>query len=170
MIGAEMTFDEIVKSVARRESRTGAILNVRASKEARAQGARATYTYFEMRIEGKTAKVEMYNNYLNGKEGETFEFPVSPEIQAEYARLQNLARLRNLDQAVADAERKRRIYVLSSFRLQEGSSRMRVDGVFGKPEQVVDWMKGGWTTLVYKKVSITLAYGKVQDVRANGQR
>ncbi|MCH8147107.1 MAG: hypothetical protein IH987_03825, partial [Planctomycetes bacterium] len=38
VFGAEMTFDEIVKSVARRESRTGAILSVRASKEARAQG------------------------------------------------------------------------------------------------------------------------------------
>ena len=81
----------------------------------------------DIQIKDKTAQVEMYNNYLTGKKGESYAFPVIPEIAAEYARLQNLARLRQLDTAVADAERRRRIYVLSSFKVEEGSDIKQVE-------------------------------------------
>ena len=107
----------------------------------------------------------MYNNYLTGKQGEVFSFPVGPEIKAEHARLKNLARLRVLDKAVADAERKRRIFVSSSFKLHDGSKREQVEAVFGRPESVKVWMAVGWETLVYKHLFVIVVNDKVHDVQ-----
>jgi len=99
--------------------------------------------------------------------GEVFSFPVGPEIKAEHARLKTLERLRVLDKAVADAERKRRIFVSSSFKLQEGSSREQAEAVFGRPESVSNHMRVGWKTLVYKRVSVVVANDKVHDIQPN---
>ncbi len=165
--GAEPTFDEILKNVESREERTGAILRVQSSQESRVKGAPAVYSFFDMRIEDKTAHVDMYNNYLTGKKGVSFKFAVTPQIEAEHARLQNLARLRQLDQAVADAERKRRIFVLSSFKLKEGSGIEQVEAVFGRPTSVIPWMKAGWDTLVFRDVSVVMAFDKVHDIQPN---
>ena len=96
-----------------------------------------------------------------------FSFPVGPEIKAEHARLKTLERLRVLDKAVADAERKRRIFVSSSFKLQEGSSREQAEAVFGRPESVSNHMRVGWKTLVYKRVSVVVANDKVHDIQPN---
>jgi hypothetical protein len=161
------TFKDILKSVQKRESRTGAILTIAASAEQRAKGAPATYSYFDIQIKDKTAQVEMYNNYLTGKRGEAYAFPVIPEIEAEYARLQNLARLRQLDTAVADAERRRRIYVLSSFKLQEGSDIKQVEAALGKPVSVEYWMKAGWQTMVYRDVNVVTALDRVHDIQSS---
>lgn len=163
----DTTFKDILKSVQNRESRTGAILTIAASAEQRAKGAPATYSYFEIRIKDKTAQVEMYNNYLTGKKGESYVFPLGPEIEAEHARLQNLARLRELDSAVADAERRRRIFVLSSFQLQEGSGVEQIETVFGKPVAVNYWMKAGWATLVFCDVNVVTAFDKVHDIQSS---
>lgn len=163
----ELTFKDILESVQDREARTGAILTIAASSKQRDKGAPAAYSHFEIRIKGKTAQVEMYNNYLTGKQGESYEFPVGPEIEAEYARLQNLTRLRQLDAAVADAERRRRIFVLSSFKLQEGSGIEQIETVFGKPTSVNYWMKAGWATLVFRDVNVVTAFDRVQDIQSS---
>jgi len=161
----ELTFKDLLKNVHRREARTGAIVSVKASAAKRAEGAPATYSNFEVQIEGKTARVEMYNNYLTGKQGESLTFPLGPEIKAEHERLQNLARLQEFDKAVADAERRRRIFVLSDFKLQEGSGVKQVEAALGKPVSVNYWMKAGWNTLVYRDVNIVIAFGKVHDIQ-----
>lgn len=166
-LSAEPALQEILKSVARRDERTGAILSVQPSAEMRAKGSPTVYHQFEIQIDDKTAIIEMYNNYLTGKKGEKFTYPIGPEIEAEFARLQNLARLRKLDAAVAAAQRQRRIFVLSSFALQEGSRYEQVEKVFGKPAKHIPWMKAGWDTLVYRDVAVTLAFGKVHDIQAN---
>lgn len=161
------TFKDILANVQKRESRTGAILTITANAEQRAKGAPATFSYFEIQIKDKMAQVEMYNNYLTGKKGESYTFSVQPEIEAEYARLQNLARLRQLDTAVADAERRRRIYVLSSFRLQEGSDIKQVEAALGKPASVDYWMEAGWSTMVYRDVNVVTAFDKVHDIQSS---
>ena len=110
----------------------------------------------------------MYNNYLTGKKGEAYAFPVIPEIEAEYARLQNLARLRQFDTAVADAERRRRIYVLSSFKLQEGSDIKQVEAALGKSSLSLEyWMKAGWQTMVYRDVNVVTALDRVHDIQSS---
>lgn len=169
-LSAEPTWSDILKNVERREARTGAILSVRSSAAKRAEGSPATYSHFEIRIKDKTAHVEMYNNYLTGKKGESFTFPIGPEIEAEYARLQNLAQLRMLDAAVADAERRRRIFVLSSFKLQEGSRIEALERALGKPTSVIPWMKAGWSTLVFRDVAVAVAFGRVHDIQSKPRR
>ena len=169
-LSAEPTLRNILKNVEKREARTGAILSVRSSAAKRAEGTPATYLHFEIRIKNKAAHVEMYNNYKNGKKGESFTFPIGPEIEAEYARLQNLVQLRMLDTAVADAERRRRIFVLSSFKLQEGSRIEAVEATFGKPTSVITWMKVGWSTLVFRNVTVGVAFGGVHDIQSKPRR
>lgn len=169
-LAAEPTIDDILKRVEAREPRSGAILSVRSSPAQRAAGAPAKYAQFAIQIKDKTAHVEMYNNYLTGKEGVSYTFPVGPEIKAEYARLQNLAELRELDAAVEDAERRRRIFVLSSFKLREGSSVEQVEEVFGKPTSVIPWMKASWSTLVFSHVTVVVALDRVHDIQPKPRR
>ncbi len=170
VLSAEPTLRDILKNVEKREARTGAILSVRSSAAKRAEGTPATYLHFEIRIKDKTAHVEMYNNYKNGKKGESFTFPIGPEIEAEYARLQNLAQLRLLDAAVADAERRRRIFVLSSFKFEEGSRIDVVEGALGKPTSVTLWQKVGWSTLVFRDVTVVVSFGGVHDIQSKPRR
>lgn len=161
---AEPSFDDILQGVKQRESRTGAITRVRSTPLGKAEGAPDTWWYFEITIKGKTAKIEMYSNYLTGRKGESFEFPVGTRLKEEYKRLEHLKQLRTLDKAVADAERRRRIYLLSKFQLTEGDESDAIETALGKPTEVMGWMRAGWSTWVYPDLRVTVGNGRAHDV------
>ena len=164
-LSAEPTFRDILKNVTYHEPRTGAIGSVRQLTARKGQVNPAASRQFELTIKGNTAHVEIYRNLITGRDGDKFTFPVDAEIKAEYARQQNLEQLRVFDLVVNNAERRRRIFLLSSFKLRQGSSVEDVEDVFGKPTSVTAWMKQGWATMVFRDVTVTVSIRRVHDIR-----
>ena len=106
----EITFQNVLDRVNKRDERTGAILSINTTGLEKEVEGFPKWHQFEIVLIGDEVKVHVYNSYMTGRKYRDYYFPLNELTQEELTKYQNYIKLTELDKAVEDAERKRRIF------------------------------------------------------------
>ena len=160
----EISFSDILKRVTLRDERTGAILEIAASAAEKESTGESGFSSVELTPAGDEIRIYMYNTYMTGHKEVVYYFSPETSITRELQKYEHFLKLKEFDADVANAERRRRIYVYSNFQFMEGAPLEEVERVFGKDYKTEPWQKAGWATLIFEDYFVTMAVNQVHDI------